>query len=41
MFDKISQFIKSFPATKDLSPEQKSKAMDIFNALKKEGIELK
>jgi len=39
MFDKISQFIKSFPATKDLSPEQKSKAMDIFNALKKEGIE--
>lgn len=39
MYNKVSEFEKSFPSIKNLEPEQKEKALDIFNALKKDGME--
>lgn len=35
-FSTIQQFEKSFPAIKNLSPEQKKKCLEIFNAIKRE-----
>jgi len=37
-FSKVSELEKSFPSVKNLTPEQKDKVLDIFNALKKEGM---
>jgi len=36
-FSKISDFQKSFPGVKNLTPEQKQKALDMFNAMMKSG----
>lgn len=36
MFKTIAEFEKSFPGVKNLTPEQKQKSFDIFNAMKRE-----
>lgn len=38
-YKSVKDFAAAFPAVKSMSPEQKKKCLDIFNALKREGME--